>query len=306
MHENVLKQLYEPFELKARRGVGNQTFKYVPSDDIIDRMNKVFKGNWETTVISAERFENDVIVHVRVSATDHDTGKSYSHDGFSSHMIARYTSGHNQGQAIDIGNSYKSALSKAIKNAVAKWGVGLYLESQGFEEDPSPMPNNTPPVKTPSNNTPAGPPIDGPPMGGTPSGPSPKPVAPTGTPVGPTFQPPMTPPVGSPSGNPVSEPPAMPRPETPPDAPVFTKDVPAGTNQAPPNEPFSAPTESSETGASDVQMKAIIHITKLNDIGYEKLAGLALGTENPPAVEKLTYIQARTIIQYGNNLNATS
>ena len=32
MHDKVLEQLYEPFELKARQGVGNQTFYYAPSD----------------------------------------------------------------------------------------------------------------------------------------------------------------------------------------------------------------------------------------------------------------------------------
>jgi len=299
MDDNVLKQLYEPFELKARKGVGNQTFKYVPSDDIIDRMNKVFKGNWETHVVSAERFENDVIMHVRVSVKDPESGQMFSHEGFASQQIARYTSGQNQGQSIDIGNSYKSAMSKAIKTAVTKWGVALYLEEKDDNDSNlAGMPGNSPVMPSITNSSPAGPPI-GTPNGAVNNNVGTKPGPPTGPLSVPNAQPvmpPMGPPVNVQPNNP--QPPAQQQAQP---APVFTNGNVVNTNQGPPLESFVAE-ENENPGPSDVQKQAIKHIAELNNMDYNSLAKLALQTDAAPDIDSLDYKQARTIIQYGNNL----
>jgi hypothetical protein len=130
MDTDVLKELESPFKLKAREGVGGKVFKYVPSEDIVNRMNKVFEGNWSTEVMSSEIVEDNVLMCVRVyvSVNTQANSEVYYHDGYASHPLARYGGGANQGKIIDVGNSYRSAASKAIKTACTRWGVALYLE----------------------------------------------------------------------------------------------------------------------------------------------------------------------------------
>ena len=156
MHKDTLKELYEPFELKARPGQGGKTFKYVPSNDIVDRMNKVFSGNWSTEVVEKEILDDQILIRVRVYVEDPmlvDSNRQYWQEGYASQSIARFTQGPKSGQIIDLGNSYKSAMSKAIKTAVARWGVGLYLEGESIQEEDAPGPW-TPPVTPPESPTP--------------------------------------------------------------------------------------------------------------------------------------------------------
>ena len=67
-----IQELYEPLEQKSRRGRGGD-YNYVPWQDVADRMNKVFSGNWSSEVMSQEIVGNNVIVRVRVTAVDPDT-----------------------------------------------------------------------------------------------------------------------------------------------------------------------------------------------------------------------------------------
>jgi len=70
MHEDVQKKLEAPFKLKARKGVGDKIFKYIPSEDVVARMNKVFEGSWDTEVRSTEIIEDQILICVRVYITD--------------------------------------------------------------------------------------------------------------------------------------------------------------------------------------------------------------------------------------------
>lgn len=281
MDKGILDQLYQPFELSERKGVGNKVFKYVPSEDIVDRMNKVFQGNWSTEVQRSEVVEDQVLMCVRVYVQDPTDSDSQSqwHEGYASHPLARYTSGFNKDKVIDIGNTYKSAMSKAIKTAVAKWGVALYLEQEAdsmlpASDIPMPMPivpTTTIPVE-PKAEMPVvvgpplmgGPPIGGPPVNQSPAGGSSS-----------RFQP-----------------------------PVFTV---ANTEALPKDSGLEVPAGLDGGGGeklTPVQSVAIEAIMSVNNMTFTDLMAKAVLREDnlPQSLKDVPYLDAVTIIQYGNNL----
>lgn len=306
MHEKILEELYKPFELKARQGVGGKTFKYVPSEDIVDRMNKVFKGDWSTEVVEKEVIEDQILVRVRVYAKDPNTAdsKMYWQEGYASQPLAKFTQGPKTGQIIDVGNSFKSAMSKAIKTAVAKWGVGLYLEKGSVNESssagswgPPTIPGAVPEIKPVEQ-----PKIEQPPI----SVPVAEPVknnVPSDAPPFPFDAPTAGPPVSTPPAPPVQEPVA---------SPVFTDDNVVVT-QPDPTASFNPPVDSVSTSntvenLTDVQKAAIENILSVHGKSFAELAAAALQrTDNLPASpEDLSYQDAVKLIQYGNNLNTSS
>jgi len=293
MYERILEKLYQPFELRERRGVGNKTFKYVPSEDIVDRMNKVFQGSWSTEVRTVDVIEDQVLMCVRVYIND--GSRECWHDGYASHPLARYTSGPNNGKIIDVGNSYKSAMSKAIKTAVSKWGVALYLEEDTNQPSSMNVPLATPVVQSvdntsapdvpvvPNQNTVStlnvsGPTIEGPPVNSPPVN--------TGPPV--INQPPVNDP-GKPSQF---------------QPPVFTvenTEVPVSKAET-----FDIPDSGNgnSENLTSVQKVAIETLMSMNNLTFEDVLQQALNrSDNLPAtLDDVSYLDAVTIIQYGNNL----
>jgi len=224
MERDTLKSLYETFALKSRQGQGGMTFRYIPNAAVIDRMNKVFKGNWSTTVKSKEIIDDQVVVEVEVAAMDVDSGHHYNHTGFGSQQIMRYTKGPNMGKIIDVGNNYKSALAKAIVNACTRWGVGLFKESNQFEDGE--VPSSTEHL-LPETNIPNIPSIPAPPA--PPAASQPAPVA--------VSVPEPTPVAVPPQAAPVVPVPAEPAPVAMPEQPV----VPVPAQPAPEPQPVSVP-----------------------------------------------------------------
>jgi hypothetical protein len=319
MQKEILDKLYEPFELKARPGQGGMTFKYVPSDDIVDRMNKVFMGDWSTEVVQSEVIGDQVLIRVRVYAKDPNNSDSnqYWHEGYASQLIAKYTQGPKAGQIIDVGNSYKSAMSKAIKTAVAKWGVGLYLEKGSVNEGSSagswgpPNIPTSPPVVAPVEQptiAPVAPPVV-PPVAAPIAAPVATPIA-----VAPVV-PPVAAPVNIPSGMPniPFDTPVQAPAAAPVSAPIFT-DANVVVTQPNQSASFNPPTDSIPVqgsmteGLTDVQKVAIENIMSVHSKSFAELAPLALQrTDNlPNSLEALSYQDAVKLIQYGNNLNAGS
>ncbi|KKN40624.1 hypothetical protein LCGC14_0731390 [marine sediment metagenome] len=289
MHERILEELYKGFKLKSRPGQAGKTFKYAPSSDIMDRMNKVFKGNWSTEVISAEIIGDQVLVLVRVMAKDpsDEGGIVYFHEGYASHPLAKFSGGTKQGQIIDIGNSYRSAMSKAVKAAVTKWGVGLYLE-EGEEtsvaEEPAstgPVGYNPPPADTPKNPViPPKPPTTTPPISVPPS-------------VGANISPVETAKVPA-----MTAPPVFTNEEVKPSTETtFTPPIPADTAVA---------GEVETEFMTPVQKVAIETILSVHGMDFSTLAGKAIvdRTDNlPTSIDKVDYHDAVKIIQHGNNIS---
>jgi hypothetical protein len=305
MNTQILDQLYAPFDVKARPGQGGQTFKYVPSDDIIDRMNKVFAGKWNTKVISSEIVEDQVLIHVRVSVEDED--KLYYHDGYASQQIARFSQGPRQGQSIDIGNVYKSAMSKAIKTAVAKWGVGLYLDEKpdgGFGSNPVegfPYSETAPavPQEMPAAAAPA------PPQGTPPQSSNPFETSGAGVPT-PDMTTNSTNPFGAPDSSTVQTPTQQPAQlstpfETAPTAPAESQN----SMPAPPTS-FEANTGGGQAVSeklTDVQKTAIESSMEAHNMDFSRLIAEALpDVQSPPTtIDEVTYEQAIRLIQFNNN-----
>lgn len=319
MREEILKSLYETFELGKRRGPGGITFDYVKNEDVIHRMNTAFSGAWTTEVVDKFVTEDWVVVEVCVRIKDNETGEYHSHVGFGSQPIARFTSGDNLGKPIDPGNAYKGALAKAIVNACTRWGVGLVKDKNALdEEDVTPVETEIPPKQPVQQVASKLPPMVEPSRTLT-SSVSPQPAAApvqqpvTEAPKQPVRIPPMAPKVPSfiapPSVAPkvVESVTLVKQEQTPPppvqQVPVFTAPI---TTQVPAADlPFSANTDMG--GISDVQrvaLNAIIKMMEARGVSYEELAKEAFqakGITKPiPPKDTLSYADAVVVIKFGN------
>jgi len=307
MKKEVREALAKPFNLKEREGVAGKRFKYVASEDIVDRMNKVFEGNWSAELISSEMVEDQLLVLVRVSVVDKETGSLFYHDGYASYPVFRYSSGQNKGKIIDVGNSCRSAMSKAIKTSCARWGVALFLEEAPVSDTNSDMPDSTvmeTPTYTSTEPTQAVPDI-------------PIPAEPTVTqPVSAPFVPDIPIPT-----EPVNNPEKTERPQQWPDAPapgapvnepVFTNDnvvAPDPGNfpsnvEVPPltGAEVSEPTETAEI-LTPVQKVAIESLMSVNKIKFKDLFMKAIPEQAAPSsIEEISYLDAVKLIQCGNHL----
>lgn len=311
MKKEVLEALARPFNLKEREGLAGKRFKYVASGDIIERMNTVFHGNWNAELIDSKVIEEQLLVLVRVSVRDEENGNIFYHDGYASYPIFRFTSGQNKGKVIDIGNSYRSAMTKAIKTACSRWGVALFLEEttepiQSVPDTNPDMPDSTV-METHTYTTE--------PTQAVPD--IPTPVEPTATqPVSAPFVPDIPIPT-----EPVNNPEKMERPQQWPDAPVpdapvnepvFTNDnvvAPDPGNfpsnvEVPPltGAEVSEPTETAEI-LTPVQKVAIESLMSVNKIKFKDLFMKAIPEQTAPSsIEKISYLDAVKLIQCGNHL----
>ena len=134
MDAKTIGNLYEKFEVQERVGAYDKTYKFIPSENIINRMIKVFNGKWSTEILQNEIIGNQVLVRVKVCAVDPVDGQLHCHEGFASHDINKYTKGKKVGEIVNIGNDFKSATSKAIRTACTRFGVGLYLEESDGDD----------------------------------------------------------------------------------------------------------------------------------------------------------------------------
>lgn len=306
MNNTTLDKLYKPVTKKERQGPGGKMYAYTPSQDVIDRMNRTFKGNWSTNVTHQEVLEDQVLIRVTVTATDpeDELSRSYSHDGFGSSLIARYSYGDNKGKAMDIGNIFKSAEAKAIVNACKRFGVSLLDEEQG---QTSSAPSN---VAIPDGFI------------GHETAPAPETPRPTEQVITPfeldmrkveemkASMPSITPP----SKNiepvaPVTPAPVIPVPENTVGKPSAQDDLfpKPDTEDAPqPEAQLAGHLEPDKPGTmSDVQLAAIKFRIEQNGFNYQELtqeafAQAGLPTDNIPEKEDLSYNQAVIIIKYSN------
>lgn len=316
MKKEVLNELAKPFNLKEREGLGGKRFKYVASGDIIERMNTVFHGNWNAELIDSKVIEEQLLVLVKVSVRDEETGALFSHDGYASYPIFRFTSGQNKGKVIDIGNSYRSAMTKAIKTACSRWGVALFLEETTETIQPvSDINPDTPdstvmetPPHIPTEPTQAVPDI-------------PTPAEPTVTqPVSALFVPDMpilTEPINNPEKMEKPHPwPDTPVSDAPVNEPVFTDSnvvAPDPGNfpsnvEVPPSigDEISKTTEQAEI-LTPVQKVAVESLMEVNKINFKDLFMKAIpGQEVPSSIKEVSYLDAVKLIQCGNHLRPAS
>lgn len=118
----VLQRLSEPFpkEIESILKKGGMELTYIPVHEVIARLNNVLGvENWSYTVKSAGRdtkADDWIVAHVQLSAII--DGSVVCREAFGG---ARHTGN------MDLGDSFKSATSEALKKAAQTLGVGLYL-----------------------------------------------------------------------------------------------------------------------------------------------------------------------------------
>ena len=279
MKKDVLDALAKPFNLKKREGLGGKVFTYVASEDIVDRMNKIFEGKWNVELRESQVVEEQLLVLVRVSVIDEETGNLFLHDGYASYPIFRFTSGQNKGKIIDIGNSYRSAMSKAIKTACSRWGVALFLEDGSIPTAKSgiPVANTEPAQAVPDVPIPAEP-IDNLEKMETP------------------FPWPDSPPT-------VNEPVFTDNNVVAPDPGNFPSNV-----EVPPlvSEEVSVTAETAEI-LTPVQKVAIESLMSVNKIKFKDFfMKAAPGQVVPSSINEVSYLDAVKLIQCGNHLKPVS
>jgi len=296
MRKDIFDGFYEPLDVKVRKGRGAD-YPYVAADDVTDRMNKLFKGNWCSEVVYQDVINNEVIIRVRVCVEDPETKHTFFHEGYGGHR--------NDGG--EPGNAFKSAYSKALANACRRWGVGLYLKGQSEEATvEAKAPVNTPPTIPTAKNMP--PTITNAPPKEIASMVAPPAVQKSGPPVIPqqtTHSVSNTPPVVSDiklqqvpveQPDPRNEMPKIPKP-MPHGAPLpGVKPIISDISE--PNSGLEM-TENFD-GISDVQKIAIQSFYDMRGFKYEDLATGAL--DRVPDINTLTHDEAVSVIQYGNDL----
>lgn len=289
----IKEALYEGFgKLPTRQGRGG-TYAYVRWQDIADRMNTVFGVNWSSEVVNQDVVNGNVIIRVRVLATNPETGQINYQEGFGGAILD---------ERVEAGNPFKAAYSKALKDACKKWGVALYLDEEG--EGPSygtePSGGMIPPGYSGHEIAPAPKtqpsPQTQPQSGGMPMPPG----VSMSTPNQPSNQAPQQ------TNEPLPQAPPPPKmPSTPaPSAPPVPQNSSFGEsmNKVP---SFQQPGQTEDL-ISDVQKAALNSILSRQGVDYETLVREAFETngldgKKVPAQDELTYTQAVYVVKYGND-----
>ena len=300
MNSEQLTSLYEKLELKSRRGRGGE-YTYIPWQDVADKMNRVFGGNWSSEVKSETVVGKGVVLRVRVTVIDTETNTTYYHEGYGGADIS----------GAEVGTVYKSAYSKALRDACKKWGPGLYTDDDDYTP---PVIKTKPPVKgipsqqsapikvptivkdVVSNNVPQG----------IPTVNTPKTTIPAvSVPITPMPSKPTV--VKDSAVAKVAAATSIPGAQKP-IIPVASVSVP--TSLPPVSSGVSTPPvyniqETENTKINDVQMAALDGILEIKDLDPNLLIKNAfesgkMDTSNIPTKEMLTYQQAVLVIKYGN------
>lgn len=277
---SITEKLYEPFgQLPSRRGRGG-VYTFIPSNKIFDRLNEVFGVNWSSESTTHEIVGENVIVKVRVTVKDPETKEYFFQEGFGGAPL-------NQNEA---GDPYKSAYSKALKDACKHWGLGLHKSEESGQVAPQ-TPATPPAAPTPAApvapQTPATPqaPVVEQPVAAPQAAPAAPPLTPQVPDMGlppnvpevveqaiPVQQ--VAPPVEQPVAAPVApQAPAVPQmPSTPQVAPA-TPAAPAAAVAPPtPSAPQVAPEQPAQSRPSDVPLSPIERVKRAKQQAPEEPA----------------------------------
>jgi hypothetical protein len=315
---SIKEALYAPLgDIKSRRGRGG-TYDYVTWKNVVDRMNDVFGINWSSELVQHIDTDKGIVVRVRVLVTDPDTGKVQFQEGYGGDM---------NDAGSEVGNAFKSAYSKALKDACKKWGVALYLEDDSPTESTAIPPGymgkevGVPPSVPEASSTPPAPPVNT----TTPElpkfVPEPQVEAPVNTPTIPTGGMPLPPGVSMGAGNEVQSSVKIVQEAVDVNATPTAPPVPPGvsTQAVPPVPPQKVTLKDDmpmskvttiNTGEpdtiSDVQKAALQSILNMKGVDYIELAKEAfeangVSSEVIPEPDKLTYQEAVYVVKYGND-----
>lgn len=128
-------KLAEPFPLEQLKKHPSKGLTYIPIPEVVARLNRVLgSGNWnseivrvwEAGLVSTETGEYPkwVMAHVRLSGEV--DGVLFHYDGVGGQEV-QFTGKPAFKGPVDIGDTYKGAVSDATKKAAQSLGVGLEL-----------------------------------------------------------------------------------------------------------------------------------------------------------------------------------
>jgi len=122
---SVCDILRKPLQEHSRRGPGG-SYSYHKGSDVIRRLNEAFGHAWSSERLEERVIDDQVLILVSIYVVNKD-GDTVTHQGYGSAQIARHKG---NSAMIDLGNSYKSAYTNALKKAAEQFGIGL-----GDDED---------------------------------------------------------------------------------------------------------------------------------------------------------------------------
>lgn len=128
LDKNICDILRKPLPKHTRRGPGGN-YDYYKGSDVIRRLNEAFGHSWSSEKVEDVTIDDQILL--LVSLTVFTDGDTIIHQGYGSAQIARKR---NTNEIIDIGNTYKSAYTNALKKAAEQFGVGLGAEDKTSEE----------------------------------------------------------------------------------------------------------------------------------------------------------------------------
>ena len=313
--------LYEKFSTVLTRPGRGGSYPYIKWQDVANRMNNVFGTDWSSEAVYQEIIGSNIVVRVRVTITVPETNKFIWQEGYG---------GAPNDDRNEAGNAFKSAYSKALKDACKKWGIGLYLDEEGESDSsgsnpppagyiaketampsvPLPMPNNTKIAepKPPVDEVPTQHVVSTPNTSGMPLPPGIEmevksgitiaqvdeaavPIVEVTPPLPPNVAPlPVIPPLATTPN--ISVPPAVGQQVNLKEDMPMTKTTTINTGEP--------------TYISDVQKAALQSILSIKEAEYDSLAREAFEANGVvktsiPEPDKLTYQEAVFVVKYGND-----
>ena len=265
----LLSKKFDDEKILERKGQGGKMFKYVKAQEYIVKMNEVFGVAWGAEVKEHFLVNNQIVMCVAITVTNPDNNDTYVRDGWGSHPLGQ-----------DVGNSFKSAYSKAFTKAASMVGAGLHLWGVDSDEDDAPTWTQAGGVPLPPTPPQAVVSAPGVPVGAPPPVPAPHGVVPDATTLPPA--PAAVPPTFANTG-------AVPPPPPPAVAAVPPPPVPTG-NPAPATAVATVPTGPAgqpvgpAVAAVGVQSAPPAAVNRIQDFQINGIVGAAvsLGMGNDP------------------------
>ena len=133
---DALQKKFPDDKVKVRQGKGGMQFNYIPTQEIIDRLNDVFGCSWSAYEIDSKIFGGPdgkptyISKRVCIEIPDPDNpDKTWRREGDGGHPVLG---------GMDLADVMKSAYSKAFTKAASNFGVGLYLWGVDVGDDNAP------------------------------------------------------------------------------------------------------------------------------------------------------------------------
>ncbi|MCK5019040.1 MAG: hypothetical protein KAS32_18410 [Candidatus Peribacteraceae bacterium] len=288
MDKKTRELLLKPITEHKKPGAGGRSFSYIKGEDVIGRLNTVFKNDWSSKIIqhwTIEGATKQIMVLVELEAG------GIVHQGFGGADIAVYSGGNRKGEIIDISSSYKSSLTNAIKNAAKQFSIGLSTpEAEAFKAEPV---KSTTPVNHSAPTTPSSVPTG--PVSGS-AGFSTQSNTPANVDLD-ALQKQVRDVLAA-----ASVPPVVPTPK-PVSSESFAKtfkDIPNEIKQPEVVNPF--PTTPSDTLLNDFQLNALSGLAKMKKVIPSEAIKNGLPESTKTKYEELTKDEAKSVIRALNNL----